>query len=63
MTKKPHGGPRTGSGRKPIPGHLKRVKINLVVAPGTAAWIKTEAERRGVPQGRWVDSVVKYMQE
>jgi len=54
------GGPRPGAGgKKPrLPENQKRIKINLVVAPETAAWIKAAAESRRIGQGRVVDEMV-----
>ena len=53
------GGKRPGAGRPAKPsGKSKRVKINLVVDPVTAQWIKREAESRRIGQGRIVDELV-----
>lgn len=58
------GGARPGAGRKPgSTQKIKRVKINLIVAPGTAEWIKTEAESRRIGQGRVVDELVRWKNE
>lgn len=54
------GGKREGAGgKKPrLPESDKRIKINLVVHPETAEWIKQEAESRRIGQGRIVDELV-----
>jgi hypothetical protein len=55
------GGKRSGAGgKKPrLPEKEKRVKINLVVHPDTAQWIKEQANNRRIGQGRIVDELIK----
>lgn len=53
----PRGGKRPGAGRHPKENKDKRVKITPMVDPTTRDWIKAEAARRRVSQGRIIDEM------
>lgn len=55
----PRGGKRPGAGRHPKESKDRRVKIAPMVDPQTQEWLKSEAARRRVSQGRIIDELVE----
>ena len=57
----PRGGARPGSGRDPKKD--KRINFTIVIHPETAKWIRAEAKRREMPQGRLIENLLGLEQD